>query len=104
MGPEVEFDMMRRFLPVALWLYACVAAAAPTVLVLGDSLSAGFGIDETKGWVALLGRRLEQEGFPQRVVNISISGETTAGALARLPEALARHRPAVGATISGHSL
>ncbi len=86
---------MRRFLPVALWLYACVAAAAPTVLVLGDSLSAGFGIDETKGWVALLGRRLEQEGFPQRVVNISISGETTAGALARLPEALARHRPAV---------
>jgi len=64
-------------------------------VVLGDSLSAGYGIDDAKGWVSLLGQRLKAEGFPHRVVNISISGDTTAGALARLPDALARQRPAI---------
>ena len=65
------------------------------VLVLGDSLSAGYGIDTERGWVARLAERLERTGRPHRVVNASVSGETTAGGLTRLPALLDRHRPAV---------
>jgi len=73
-------------------------ATAPTradavVLVLGDSLSAAYGIDRDKGWVALLQRRLAETGRPVRVINASISGETTAGGLARLPRLLETHHP-----------
>lgn len=68
---------------------------APKVLVLGDSLSAGYGIARESGWVALLQRRLEERGFPHRVINASISGDTTAGGLTRLPALLARHDPEV---------
>ncbi len=70
-------------------------AAEPVLLVLGDSLSAGYGINLDQGWVALLEQRLRQQGYPHRVINASISGDTSRGGLARLPEALERHRPAV---------
>ena len=75
----------------------CMAqnAAAGTVLIVGDSISAGFGLDTRKGWVALLEQRLKQEGFDDKVVNASISGDTRAGGLARLPAALAAHKPDV---------
>ena len=75
----------------------CMAqnAAAGTVLIVGDSISAGFGLDSRKGWVALLEQRLKQEGFDDKVVNASISGDTSAGGLARLPAALATHKPDV---------
>ena len=75
----------------------CMAqnAAAGTVLIVGDSISAGFGLDTRKGWVALLEQRLKQEGFDDKVVNASISGDTSAGGLARLPAALATHKPDV---------
>jgi acyl-CoA thioesterase-1 len=63
--------------------------------VLGDSLSAGYGINLEDGWVALLQRRLVEQGYGYRVVNASVSGETTAGGLQRLPRALALHRPEV---------
>jgi len=63
--------------------------------VLGDSLSAAYGIRLDQGWVALLQGRLQTEGYGHRVVNASSSGETTGGALARLPRALERHRPAI---------
>lgn len=69
--------------------------AAPTLLILGDSLSAAYGLDQNEGWVSLLERRLAREGHPVRVVNASISGDTTGGALARLPAELERHRPSV---------
>lgn len=69
--------------------------AAPTIVVLGDSLSAAYGIRVEQGWVALLQARLRAEGYGHRVINASSSGETTGGALARLPRALATHRPAV---------
>lgn len=69
------------------------AKAAPTVLVMGDSLSAGYGINPAQGWVALLQQRMRQSGYGHQVVNASVSGETTGGALARLPRALAVHRP-----------
>ncbi|MDZ3823906.1 MAG: arylesterase [Pseudoxanthomonas sp.] len=67
-------------------------ADVPVVLVLGDSLSAAHAIPVEAGWVALLDRRLSDSGRG-RVVNASISGETTAGGLARLPGLLAEHRP-----------
>jgi acyl-CoA thioesterase-1 len=70
-------------------------ATESSILVLGDSLSAAYGIRLEQGWVALLAERLKQEGYGQRVINASSSGETTGGALARLPRALERHRPAV---------
>jgi acyl-CoA thioesterase-1 len=69
--------------------------AAPTVLVMGDSLSAAYGIPLQRGWVALLAERLQKEGSRVRVVNASISGETTQGGLTRLPAELARTKPAV---------
>lgn len=70
-------------------------AAPPKILVLGDSLSAGYGIDIRRGWVALLQQQLRQAGYGHVVVNASVSGETSAGALARLPRALQLHRPKV---------
>jgi acyl-CoA thioesterase-1 len=81
-----------------LWLVAGPVpanASAPTILVVGDSLSAAFGIELSDGWVALLQDRLTAEGYEYRVVNASISGDTTGGGLRRLPRALERHRPAI---------
>ena len=76
-----------------------VAARAPvatrTVLVMGDSLSAGYGIASSQGWVTLLGQRIKATNPGWAVVNASVSGETTAGGLSRLPAALARTRPSV---------
>ena len=65
------------------------------MLVYGDSLSAAYGIPERSGWAALLEERLKRERPDYSVANASISGETTAGGLARLGKALERHRPAV---------
>ncbi len=82
------------FLSVALALMCLVQnATAGTVLIVGDSISAGFGLDTREGWVALLEKRLKQEGFDDRVVNASISGDTSAGGQARLPALLAAHKP-----------
>ena len=69
------------------------AASAPVILVLGDSLSAEYGLKRGSGWVALLEGRLAQEKIPARVVNASISGDTTSGGRARLPALLAQHKP-----------
>jgi acyl-CoA thioesterase-1 len=74
---------------------SAAGAESPVILVLGDSLSAGYGIPVEKGWVSLLQRRLVERGFPYRVVNASISGDTTSGGLSRLPAALELHRPAI---------
>jgi acyl-CoA thioesterase I len=71
------------------------AVTQPVIVVLGDSLSAGYGIELNQGWVAQLQQRLRREGYPHRVVNASISGETTRGALARLDDLLAQYRPAI---------
>ncbi len=71
-------------------------AATPsgTLLILGDSISAAYGMSLEQGWVALLARRLENSYPTVEVVNASISGDTTDGGLRRLPPLLARHRPA----------
>lgn len=67
----------------------------PTILVLGDSISAGYGLANGEGWVALLQARLKTQGYGYRVVNASVTGETTTGGLARLPRALTLHRPQI---------
>jgi acyl-CoA thioesterase I len=81
-----------------LWL-ACgapaVAAKAQTILVLGDSLSAEYGLARGSGWVALLERRLAEQKIAAQVVNASISGDTTSGGRSRLPALLKQHRPDV---------
>lgn len=61
--------------------------------MLGDSLSAGYGIRVEEGWVALLQKRLKTQGYGYRVVNASVTGETSSGGLARLPRAIELHRP-----------
>lgn len=67
----------------------------PRILVLGDSLSAGYGLKLERGWVSLLQQRLRDSGRPERVINASISGETTAGGEARLASLLDSHQPTV---------
>jgi acyl-CoA thioesterase-1 len=87
--------------PMRAWLISAAfglmvwgqAALADTVLVVGDSISAAFGLDTRQGWVSLLEKRLVEQGFEHRVVNASISGDTSAGGAARLPRLLAEHQP-----------
>lgn len=91
---------MYRVLALALCLIAALpsparAAQPPVILVVGDSLSAGYGLLPGQGWVTLLQQRLKREGYGHRVVNASVSGETTDGGVQRLDRALDRHRPAV---------
>jgi len=71
------------------------AADAPVLLVVGDSVSAGFGLAAGEGWVNLLAAKLKAGGYNYNVVNASISGDTTAGGRARLPNLLKQHRPAI---------
>src|SRR5678810_927109 len=87
---------------VKTWLFFVLIVAAPgvpaaerSILVVGDSVSAAFGIAQARGWVALLGERLKRERLDYSVVNASVTGETSAGGAARLRPALAKHRPAV---------
>ncbi|HWD16234.1 MAG TPA: arylesterase [Casimicrobiaceae bacterium] len=89
------------------FLFACVllvapafgavpqATVAPVLLVVGDSISAGYGLAQGESWVDLLAARLREQGYRDRVVNASISGDTTAGGRARLPALLREHRPAI---------
>lgn len=88
---------MRRILLAVLLLVGLfpVPAAARTLLVVGDSLSAAYGMEVESGWVALLGKRLKRENLDYQVINASISGDTTANGLARLPKLLAQHQPAL---------
>ena len=67
----------------------------PVVLVVGDSLSAGYGIELEQSWVSLLQQRLDSDGFGYRVINASVTGDTTSGGLARLKTALPKHNPAL---------
>jgi acyl-CoA thioesterase-1 len=75
--------------------------AAPVLLVVGDSISAGYGLAQGESWVDLLAARLREHGYRDRVVNASISGDTTAGGRARLPALLREHRPAIVASELG---
>jgi acyl-CoA thioesterase I len=72
---------------------AKTAAGAPLILVVGDSLSAEYGLKRGSGWVALLEKKLQEDKIKATVVNASISGDTTSGGRSRLPALLARHKP-----------
>jgi acyl-CoA thioesterase-1 len=86
-----------KLLFFTLLFAAVTATAAPTknILIFGDSLSAGYGIAREQSWPALLTQKLATNGSAYNVVNASISGETTAGGLSRLPQSLREHRPTV---------
>jgi acyl-CoA thioesterase-1 len=90
---------MRIVLALVLSMLAAAlparAAEPPVILVVGDSLSAGYGLAPGQGWVALLQQRLKKQGYGYRVVNASVSGETTDGGVQRLDRALATHKPAI---------
>ena len=93
---------MNRLLILVLLVIASVAAngattvEGPVILVFGDSISAGYGLARVEqGWVALLQTRLKSQEYGYQVVNASVSGETSAGGLARLPRALALHQPSI---------
>ena len=85
--------MRSALFAAALLAVALPSVATRTVLVFGDSLSAAYGLSADQGWVHLLGERAKRSGLDWRVVNASISGETTAGGLRRLPEDMKRHKP-----------
>lgn len=87
--------MRTALLLFALFFSATPALAARTILILGDSLSAGYGIRPEQAWPSLLEKRLSEKHLNYSVANVSISGETTAGGRTRLPEALQRHKPAI---------
>ena len=88
-----------RFLNSLLLVAALLLCLGPAVakssqiLVIGDSISAGYGLSTGEGWVDLLTKKLDKEKIPANVVNASISGDTTAGGLSRLPALLAKHKP-----------
>jgi acyl-CoA thioesterase-1 len=88
---------VKRLFFLAALLLASVSAQAeaPVILVFGDSISAGYGLAPEQGWVELLKTRLKSQGYGYQVVNASVSGETTAGGLARLPRALELHHPSI---------
>ena len=82
------------FLVAALMLCSGPAVAKSSqILVVGDSISAGYGLSTGEGWVDLLTKKLRKEKIPAEVINASISGDTTAGGLSRLPALLAKHKP-----------
>jgi acyl-CoA thioesterase I len=87
--------MLKHLLFVLLGLWSTAATAGGNILVYGDSLSAAYGISPKQGWVALLEERLREEKFDYRVVNASISGETTSGGAARIDTALKKNTPNV---------
>jgi len=89
---------VKRLLILFVLMAASISARAevPVILVFGDSISAGYGLARVEqGWVALLQTRLKDQEYGYQVVNASVSGETTAGGLARLPRALMLHQPKI---------
>ena len=89
---------MKRLVALLVLIVASASARAeaPVILVFGDSISAGYGLERVdQGWVELLKTRLKEQGYVYTVVNASVSGETTAGGLARLPRALQVQHPKI---------
>lgn len=105
MRSDVDAARRKWLLHCSALLLSCAAAtgatagtagsSAPVVLVVGDSLSAEYGLPRGSGWVALLEQRLEREKVAARVVNASISGDTTSGGRSRIAALLSQHKPAV---------
>jgi len=86
---------MTRFIVAVIVSLMSMTATAKSIVVLGDSISAGYGIEVSQGWVALLQKKLNEKGGGHTVHNESISGDTSAGGLARIGQALSLHKPDV---------
>lgn len=87
--------MWRLAAVLLLGWHGAALGQQPVALVLGDSISAGYGLPTGRGWVNLLAQKMEREGYRFKVVNASVSGETTLGGRNRLPPLLAQYRPTV---------
>lgn len=85
--------VLKRCAAGVLLLLLALPVPAQNILLIGDSISAAFGLEIEQGWVSLLQKRLEEQDYPHRVVNASVSGETSAGGLARLPALLEQVQP-----------
>lgn len=85
--------MIYRLILIFLFFVSPVTLQAETILILGDSISAAYGIPVEKGWVSLLKQRLQEQHSEYKVINASIVGETTFGGVIRLPKLLKEHRP-----------
>lgn len=92
---SVKFALLACVLCLLNTSSGAIGTRTPVILVIGDSLSAAYGLEPEQGWVNLLDRRLSEQGYPHRTVNASITGDTTQGGRARLPRALDQHRPAI---------
>lgn len=92
----MQLPFCKPLLAIILILCTSVGwASQPSILILGDSLSAAFGIKQEEGWSALLQTKLRDQGHPHKVINASISGETTAGGASRAPRLISNHQPQV---------
>jgi acyl-CoA thioesterase-1 len=89
------FNIVVRSVVACALALSAAASFAATILVFGDSLATGYGLPQEQGWVSLLAQRLHAEKFDYKVVNASISGETTLGGRNRINAALKAHRPAI---------
>ncbi len=87
--------MFRHLLLVLAFLAVPGIASPATILVFGDSLSAGYGLPQERSWVSLLENRLREERFNYQIANVSVSGETTTGGAGRIASALKAHRPEI---------
>ncbi|WP_180092209.1 MULTISPECIES: arylesterase [unclassified Acinetobacter] len=94
MQNRIQNNRLLSYLLAIALMFCPMLLSAKTIMILGDSLSAGYGVSVQQGWVHLLQKRLDQQ-YPKhhKVVNASVSGETTSGALARLPKLFQTHRP-----------
>lgn len=86
---------MKKLLYIVLLSLLSIPAQAKSILVMGDSISAAYGLEVQQGWVLLLQHKLQEENLPYTIINASISGETSAGGLARIDRELAANKPAV---------
>jgi acyl-CoA thioesterase-1 len=91
----MAMSFINKWLGSLLLLFTTIAYGNQTILVVGDSLSAAYGIDPQQGWVALLQQRLTQDYPDYTIVNSSMDGNTTTEGLERLPELLKKHQPAI---------
>lgn len=88
-------SVWKKYAASVLFCLLAMPASAQNILLVGDSISAAFGLEIEQGWVVLLEQRLAEENYPHEVINASVSGDTTAGGLARLPVLLEQVKPAL---------
>src|SRR5579883_1792846 len=95
MKTEASRSMKKILVALLMCVFTLPVLAENTILIVGDSISAGYGMNVNQGWVSLLAKRLQENHYPYRVVNASISGDTTSNGLMRLPAELARYKPQI---------